>query len=375
MVKPTRTTVDERHGQLRVLYFWVKNPDYPRNSRIRAYLEEEWGARIDIVPASRLPRLRRYGAAFAAALRARSGKYDLVVLSEMSLEMAGSSWLAAKLNGAIHLVDFFVGLVETEVEDARRTSKHSLRGRQLDAADRVAVASSDFAVTDTRVRASRFGHQYGRGDAFSYLPVGAPQWARSESSRTLSRPTKRVLFYGNYLRLHGLDVIAAALDELRRRRTLEFEAVFIGRGPGFEDFRSDVDARELSEIVTLVPPVRPEELASWIASSDVVLGVFGESMKAREVIPNKVWQGLYSGATVVTMASPALEEIADIAGAALVQTPRDATDLADAIEAVLQAKKGHDSVHLREELEGYVNAQFGNVFRQILSARERKRRR
>ncbi|MET8272471.1 hypothetical protein [Streptomyces sp. NPDC005096] len=61
---------------------------------------------------------------------------------------------------------------------------------------------------------------------------------------------------------------------------------------------------------------------SHIHASDVVLGVTGPSLKAASVIANKVWQGLAFGRVVITSEDlPALAEIEQIVGQALVQVP------------------------------------------------------
>lgn len=307
---------------LRVMYFAVRQVDYPRNERLRAYLENELGAQVDVVRSVVSGgRLHRYSHQLQRVFSQRKN-YDVVVLSEFSLSFFPFSWLLAQRCGAFHVVDFFVGLHETEVGDDKSTNRHSLRARVLAWVDLMAIRSADACFTDTEVRARRFSELDKGRTPFASLPVGAPAWALNapltgtrggESNYT--RPVQ-LLYYGSYLALHGLT---SFIDALAGLGDLNFSLLMIGTGPERRQIEGLVRVSNFGHRVTFLDYAAPEVLVTHISDADVLLGVFGESNKAAEVIANKVWQGLYLGKVVITRASVALDEISEVAGPLLIQ--------------------------------------------------------
>jgi spore maturation protein CgeB len=98
--------------------------------------------------------------------------------------------------------------------------------------------------------------------------------------------------------------------------------------------------------------ISEQEIAEKIGNSDLVLGIFGESIKAKSVIPNKVYQALACKRAVITQDSPAIREFFNEDHLCLVN--RDPDELAQAIEQLIKkkeirlslAKSGHDEFQL-----------------------------
>jgi glycosyltransferase involved in cell wall biosynthesis len=116
----------------------------------------------------------------------------------------------------------------------------------------------------------------------------------------------QVLFFGSFLPLHGADVVVeaarlvAAADPSIRFR-------FIGEGRTFPEVRAAAAAAGLTNVeFSGRLPLR--ELPAAIASSDLCLGIFGRTEKARRVVPHKIYQAMGMGRTVVTARTPAIEE-------------------------------------------------------------------
>jgi glycosyltransferase involved in cell wall biosynthesis len=115
----------------------------------------------------------------------------------------------------------------------------------------------------------------------------------------------RVLFYGSYLPLHGVETIVEAASILRGAAV---SFTLVGGGQTFEAVRARAAGLGAEKVVFL-PPVDAERLAGLIAEADIVLGVFGTTPKARLVVPNKVFQALAVGRAVVTADTPAVREL------------------------------------------------------------------
>ena len=353
-----------------VLYFAVRYDFYPRNRRIRQYLEQRYGADITIVPALiRGNVVVRYLRQLKLALKAGSD-YDLVVLAEFNLHYFPFSWIAAKRSKAPHVVDFFVGKYESAVLDRQTHAPRSLRARSLRLVDKWAILSSTLCLTDTGVRAREFSAIAADRRSFRVLPVGAPPWAYPRADAhalTGTEQTAKLLYYGNYIPLHGLGAVVAALPLVGS----PVEVTLIGNGKLRAKIENEVARLGFSDRVTFLGHIDESELAAVIADHDVVLGIFGTSSKAAGVIANKVWQGLYMGKTVVTRASEALDDISEICGDHLVQVAdADPASIAAAIDAAIghaRSRTGVDDT-IAARLDAHVVSQFDSVFDELLSA-------
>jgi len=293
-----------------ILYVNVHNVDYPRNRLIRSSLEAAVHD-IDVVTRHDMKFFLAECARLLWICLFRRSNYDVVVLSVLFVQYAPVARIIAWRFNAPLVVDMFVRMYETNVGDWQRVSRRSIRARLYKSADSFAVWASDVLLTDTDVRAEALGAPLTK-KVFN-LPVGAPTWA--SPTPLPSVPRINVLYYGNYIALHGLEYVVRGLA---RRGVDDLDIVFIGEGelrPKVEDLAISLG---LAGGIKFVDSVPERQLASAIGAAHVVLGVFGSSEKAASVIANKVWQGLACGRYVVTRESAALEEIRNLVSDALV---------------------------------------------------------
>lgn len=124
----------------------------------------------------------------------------------------------------------------------------------------------------------------------------------TEISRTKDRFT--VLFLGNYIPLQGVQYIlhAIALVPFRER----FRFLMVGNG------QTRPMALRLRDELGLADVEFTERLAhkpamALMKSVDLALGIFGDTEKARRVVPNKLLEAMACRTVVVTGKSPAVE--------------------------------------------------------------------
>lgn len=234
-----------------------------------------------------------------------------------------------------------VTLTETLVEDRAVVSPNSPRARLLRWLDRAALRAATVVIADTAEHARAMQALSGLPPSrFAIVPVGADdtlfdpervspaqraayrrQWPNADAEPL------RVLFYGSFIPLHGAATIVQAIAQLSAS---EVSCVMIGAGQCWEQaytLAADAAVRHLR----FRPPVPANELPRWIAAADVVLGIFGDTAKAAQVVPNKVYQAMAMGAALVTRESPAVRSLLQHDRTAVLVPPADPAALAAAI--------------------------------------------
>ncbi|GAA2902959.1 hypothetical protein GCM10010472_71450 [Pseudonocardia halophobica] len=341
----------------RVLYLAVHDITYPRNRRIRSYLSENYGIDSESTELEQHGGyLRRSVRMLIAGLR-RSNNIGAVVLAEFNVQYWWIGYIIGRFRRVPVITDRFVGLYETNVEDWQRFSSRSIKARAHGLFDTLAVRFADYVLIDTEVRAMELRSQTSRARVFS-LPVGAPDWAVPRPrARSASDPLK-ILYYGNYIPLHGLSTVMAAAETLARTGKT-FALTMVGDGELRGEIESAFRRGTASEHVSFLDPVPEHQLSEIISEHDVVLGIFGDSRKAASVIANKVWQGLACGRTVITRNSHALGEIASLTEGQLVQIEASNSDeLASALAMIEPVPDDGEASASHIRLREYVDSRY-----------------
>jgi glycosyltransferase involved in cell wall biosynthesis len=234
-----------------------------------------------------------------------------------------------------------VTVTETLVDDRETYGEGSVAARLLAMLDRATLRAADVVLIDTAAHRDYLVERLGVApDKVVVQYLGAEPAFAAEGARRAAAPAPttdaapaqpgrmHVLGYSQYLPLHGNETIALAARLVPPDSGIGFELV----GTGSERARSDAFVRKLPHVRT-TDWVPYEELPARIAAADVVLGVFGKSVKARMVIPNKIWQAAAVGSAIVTADTPAIREafVPDESICVVEPTPRA---LADALLAL-----------------------------------------
>lgn len=293
--------------------------------------------------------LARLGVAYvgaAARLRARWRSMptpDLVVTGfNGQLDVPLARLVAGR--GARLVFAPLVTLTETLVDDRRVYHRDGAKGRAALALDRLTLETPDLVLTDTETHRAWIAAEVSPRARTATVYLGAEPGFRPTPPR-LRRADEplRVLFYGQYVPLHGTNVIVEAAALLAREGGIAI--TMVGTGPDREAAGRLAAMRGVAG-VAFEDWVAYEELPARLAACDVALGIFGSSVKARMVIPTKVYQAAAAGRAVVSAETPALREIftpeADVltvpdgdpqALAAMLRRLRDTPELAPRIGA------------------------------------------
>lgn len=354
----------------RTVYFRVDDTGYPRNSRVRQALG---AAGHDVVVVRRRRdrgRWRARAEEFRDLVRQSRG-CGTIVVAEFQTAHTLTAWLVSRVRGARLVVDGFVGLVETYVEDFGWYSPGSPRATLLRVLDRIALEVADVYLTDTEQRAAAIRSKRRRlswcQTTIASLPVGAPDWAQPFPAH-VPASTIRLLYYGTYLPLHGLEFVIDGLAACEHRE--RFVLTLVGASPERVKVEAQAELRGIRHLCQFLDPVSEKELPGLIQEAHVVLGVFGTSAKAGSVIANKVWQGLACNRVVLTRTSNALREISGAVGSRLSTVdPGSARAVARALDefATTYEWPSGGGIDEASELRTYV-AQAFSALPEVISA-------
>jgi len=288
-----------------VCLFGGHHAGYPRSSVIVSGLRRIGVPVFECTVSPKLKSPRRYPA-LVRAYRGQRGDFDVIFVPEFRHKDVPLAWSLSRLGGKLCVFDPLVSRYDTRVHDRGDAHAHGLQAWHNRNLDRVSLTLPDLSLADTMTHARYFLEHLAAPDArVKVLPVGYDDEMFKPSPQTNAGGVVRVLFYGSYLPLHGVETIAEAAILLRKERGIQFE--LIGGGQTF-----DAVMRRLRdagvENVTVEPRIAASQLPARIARASICLGIFGTTPKAARVVPNKVYQCMGSARTVVSADTPAMRE-------------------------------------------------------------------
>jgi glycosyltransferase involved in cell wall biosynthesis len=250
----------------------------------------------------------------------------------------------ARLRGIPLAWDMFMSLYDTIVEDRQMLHRGGVAARLLHALEGFALRRADLVFLDTQAHARRIETLFGLvpGSAGAVWVGAETEHFHAETIRETTAAERvgssgqsplRVLFYGQFIPLHGIDTIVQAA-RLTRNEPIEWQ--LIGKGQEAARIKAMLVEQPLSK-VCWDEWVDYSQLHQQIAAADVCLGIFGTSDKAASVIPNKVFQIVAMGRPLITRDSPAIREMLESTPPCVsLIPPSDAHALAVAVRAFLQ---------------------------------------
>ncbi|MDO8468461.1 MAG: glycosyltransferase family 4 protein [Candidatus Peribacter sp.] len=236
-------------------------------------------------------------------------------------------WIARKKRIPV-ILDVFISLYETEVEDRARLSCWNPKAWLLWIVDWLACALADTILIDTEEHRDFFVRRYRIPQRkFLVIPVGCRTDLFSPHQDQQKPGAFLVRFHGSFIPLHGIETILRAAQELKDDNVV-FELA--GKGQTFPAMQKLAEKLSLNN-VRFVGMKKLEEIPDFIAGGDVSLGIFGTGAKAQRVIPTKAFEILAMAKPLITARSPATGRIFRDREDVLLMKAGDAHDLAEKI--------------------------------------------
>ncbi|HIB83018.1 MAG TPA: glycosyltransferase, partial [Chromatiaceae bacterium] len=341
----------------KLLWWGRSDPSYSRNGVIRNVMSNLGVSVVDFKP--RLSVFGHIEASFASI-----GDVDAIwVPCFRQRDLASASKWAKRKN--IPLVfDPLISTFDKQVFERKKFLPTSPAAKKLLEWETRLFQKADVIIADTELHARYYEETLGVDPCKTQvIPVSSDENIFTFKKYSKDRSEFRILFYGNYLELHGIDVIAQAIVE---NKNDSIHWTLIGDGPTRK--AAEEKCKGLHNI-EFIDWVEYEELPKLIHDSNIVLGIFDTGNKASRVIPNKVYQALACGRSVVTLQSLAYpsELVKNPTGIYWSQAG-DPSSLLDAVERAIAHGSESDSQYARAAYEKYFsNAVVNESLKKVLS--------
>ncbi|SED44244.1 glycosyltransferase [Pseudomonas anguilliseptica] len=195
------------------------------------------------------------------------------------------------------IVDGFISLYDTVVNDRKLWSPNALLPRLLYKLERHAFIKADIVLVDTSQNAQFYSRLFNLPPAhFFALPLATNEIDYIPTPYSPSGERCRVLFIGTLVPLHGICTIIEAARRLASRQDVEFQII----GDGADAPLLQAAIADLVNVTWQRRWYSAEELASEIKASDICLGVFGDTDKTQRVCPYKIYSYSSIGRAIIT---------------------------------------------------------------------------
>ncbi len=241
-------------------------------------------------------------------------------------------WVSGYSREKLVIVDAFLELHSTVVEDRKLIPSRSLRARLLKSFQKFTLGKADLVLIDTSEQAALMSKQLsGTGTHVAAVPVGIDEsiWTEIPCPDVTDRLS--VLFWGTFIPLHGVEHIVAAARILESRG-VDVDFQLIGDGQEAQKISSMLSESMLRSLRWERRLVDTATLREAVTNAHIVLGIFGESAKSASVIPYKVHQSLASGRPTITREGPAMASLGSERQGLILCPPGDPIALAALIE-------------------------------------------
>jgi glycosyltransferase involved in cell wall biosynthesis len=200
-------------------------------------------------------------------------------------------------------------LTDSIITDYRKLSRYSFLARFYYIIEYLSFHFADILIANSYMEKNRYSSLFHiNPDKIFRIFLGAdeelffPQEFEGKKNKFV------IGFNGNYIPLHGIDIIikSAKIIELYSKNII-FEIVG-GTKQEIYEKKEMVKNLHISN-VRFIPHIPINQIPQTIAKSDIQLGIFGSTPKAKRIIPNKVFTALAMKKPIITSNTKAIREL------------------------------------------------------------------
>ncbi len=241
------------------------------------------------------------------------------------------------------IFDAFTSIYNSWIFDRKLAGKYSVKSLYYYILDYLTCYFSDILVFDTEEHKDYFVKTFKIKDSKKkvILPVSLDldfydSVKKEENNEIFPKDKFNVFFYGYYIPLQGVEYIVKAAKILEKEENINF--ILLGSG---QTKKKVVRlSKELkSRNITFVDRVSYDPLIKYIKNSDVCLGIFGNTDKAKRVVPNKVLEYMACRKLVISGRNKSMERYFEDGEDIIFCNMADADSLAEKILYVYKNKE------------------------------------
>ncbi len=275
----------------KTIIWWGKGDiHYSRNRIIRQQLQELGYHIVDFRP--KISALGDIQAAFSGLTK----KADYIWVPCFRQRDFEGAYRYSSHNNIPIIFDPLISAYDKQVYERKKLNKKSRKAHQLRYCENHMMAQSEHIIADTAAHRDFFVQELGASaEKITIIPVSAE--AELFQPQAPNQAQQEVLFYGSFVPLQGADLIVQAA-----KLTPHIKWTLLGDGKGKE---ACVELAKGHDHIHFEPWIDYADLPSRIGAAKLLLGVFGDTPKAKRVIPNKVYQSLACGRPVISIQTSA----------------------------------------------------------------------
>jgi glycosyltransferase involved in cell wall biosynthesis len=271
-------------------------------------------------------------------------QYDYILVGYPILKTIWIPFLMGKKRYMI--ADPFISMYLTSVSDKKLFTGKSIQARFLYYYEKLIFSFGKIILADTDAHAEIFSKMYNIPlNRFQTVLVGADPH-RYFPLKNISNKNFIVGFWGKYHPLQGVQYIISAAEILKNHPKIKF--VLVGGGKNnkvYQKLRMEARIKHLSNI-KFIPHIPENKLPEMIQQSDIQLGIFGNNLKSKIVISNKIYAALAMQKPLLTAESKAIKDYLTTDENCLLCKPADAGDLAEKILMLFENEQLREKIAL-----------------------------
>ena len=312
----------------KVCFFGIFDPQYARNRvLIKGFRENGYEVILCQTDPGVCKGVRKYIDLFKKGIKIKKNSFEYIIVAFPGHTVV---WLAYILFGRKIIFDVFVSLYNSEVEDRESHSKFSFKAFYYWSLDRYSMILPrtllmetdehiDFLVDKFKISKKKFIKVFVGSDDERVYPI------EKEAGDKFV-----VHFHGTGIPLQGIEYIVDAANVLKTKSDIEFVLYGNLKVDIYEQAIKKAEKLNLNNI-KFYDVFLANNISEILSRSNISLGIFGNTVKTKKVIPNKAFESWAAKKALITANTPAIRELVTDRKEVLLCKGADGEDLAEKI--------------------------------------------